>query len=252
MVETTGRTHDTRDLNRRPPPINLRIRPSGPGDRERLLACFQALSPESRRLRFFTAKHTLSPNDLDSFAGADGWDHIALAAIRLDPQGEEQEALGFARCMRLAGGNTAEFAITVIDTAQGQGVGRALLDNLIVSARDAGIRRLRCEVLAENRAMRALAERMGARAHWSDDGTVEYDCALPEPPAEPVWDVPWFADPHGLASACAELWLGVVDDALVRAHTAQEEVAAWLAVLCPGSDGPVFAGTAHPSRVLTV
>jgi hypothetical protein len=64
-----------------------RIRPSGEADRQRLLDCFEALSADSRRLRFFNSKSTLTPGELDYFAGADGHDHIACEAVRLDERG---------------------------------------------------------------------------------------------------------------------------------------------------------------------
>ena len=112
-----------------------RIRPSGPHDRELLLRCFALLSPQARRLRFFSAKPALTPDDLDRLCGADGHDHIAFAAVRLDPTGRESEPLGFARCLRLTpGGEVAEFSIATVDRIQGQGVGSALLSHLIPAA----------------------------------------------------------------------------------------------------------------------
>lgn len=156
-----------------------------------------------------------------------------MAAIRLDDQGREREALGFARCIRLnPGDDTAEFAVTVADAAQGKGIGRALLSQLKASTLAAGIRRLRCEVLADNQAMRILAERMGGTAHRSGDGTVDYECLL-EPAPGPVLDLPWFADPGNLVAACTDRWLEALDDALTGMRTAQQEVAGWLADLCP-------------------
>ncbi|WP_295455594.1 hypothetical protein, partial [uncultured Thiodictyon sp.] len=71
-----------------------RIRPSGPHDRELLVRCFESLSPEARRLRFFTAKQALTSEDLDRFCAADGYDHIAFSAVRIDATGRESEPLG--------------------------------------------------------------------------------------------------------------------------------------------------------------
>jgi hypothetical protein len=44
----------------------------------------------------------------------------------------------------------------------------------------AGIRRFVCEVLAENRGMRALAKTAGATPHWHGDGTVLYQWTVEE------------------------------------------------------------------------
>ncbi len=180
-----------------------RIRPSGIGDRAFLAACFDGLSQESRRMRFFNNKGALTPGDLDLFSGADGYDHIALAAVRIDASDQEVEPLGFARCLRLApGGESAELSITVSDRFQGQGIGSALLDHLIRAAQAQGIRRFRFEVLVENRGMRGLAQKLGGDARWLGDGIVEYNCALPDPvPGAPVWDLPWYLDPGAWIAA---------------------------------------------------
>ncbi|EGV16599.1 GNAT family N-acetyltransferase [Thiocapsa marina] len=158
-----------------------RMRPIEGGDSAILTACFEGLSDASRRLRFFGAKRALTDADLAYLTGADGRDHLAFAAVRGPVSGAQAEVLGAARCIRSTpGSDTAELAMAVVDRAQGKGVGTALLEHLIVEAREQGIRRFRCEVLADNEGMRALAKRLGGHAVWLDDGTLEYDCALPE------------------------------------------------------------------------
>jgi RimJ/RimL family protein N-acetyltransferase len=228
MYEPNLVEHETDHLNPAPQALNLRIRPSGAADRERLKACFGALSPESRRLRFFASRHNLSDAELDLFSSADGWDHIAVAAVRLDDQGRETDTLGFARCIRLApGGDHAEFSITVADAAHGQGVGTAMSRQLLELARAAGIRHLRFEVLAENTPMRKLALAIGGQPGWTGDGVVEYDCEL-LPPVNPHRGRPWFAGPHQLLSAYVDLWLASLDRGLNAARTAQQGFAHWL------------------------
>ncbi|WP_296806466.1 GNAT family N-acetyltransferase [Thiocapsa sp.] len=158
-----------------------RIRPIEGNDPAIVTACFEGLSDASRRLRFFGAKRALTNADLAYLTGADGRDHLAFAALRRTVSDGDTEVLGVARCIRSTpGSETAELAMAVVDLAQGNGVGAALLEHLIVEAREQGIRRLRCEVLADNEGMRALAKRLGGNAVWLDDGTLEYDCGLPE------------------------------------------------------------------------
>ncbi|RKT45350.1 GNAT family N-acetyltransferase [Thiocapsa rosea] len=162
-----------------------RIHPIERGDPEIVTACFDGLSNASRRLRFFGAKRALTEADLAYLTGADGHDHLAFAALRRTVSGGRDEVLGVARCIRSKSGSepvseTAELAMAVVDQAQGNGVGSALLEHLIEAAREQGIRRFRCEVLADNEGMRALARRLGGHPVWLDDGTLEYDCALPE------------------------------------------------------------------------
>lgn len=213
-----------------------RIRSSGPHDRERLARCFERLTTESRRLRFFGVKPTLARGELDLYAAADGRDHIALAAVRLDPGAREGEALGFARCHRLVDApDTAEFSMTVLDLAQGQGVGAALLAHLIAHARAQGIRRLRCEILAENAGMRRLAQRLGGQARWLGDGTLEYACPLPLHTGEPRgdWGLPWFVDPGVWISAGTEVWLEGLGDTLAQIQAANGDWDHWLGIVCP-------------------
>ena len=56
----------------------------------------------------------------------------------------------------------AEFALTVIDEFQGQGIGRALLTRLIQTARDNGLSTLRGHVLSGNRIMLSLCRSFDA------------------------------------------------------------------------------------------
>ena len=207
---------------------HYRIRPSGPQDRERLVACFDALSQHARRLRFFGHKTALSPSDIDRFTQVDGDTHLAFAAVRVDDAGQEQDALGFVRCMRLdVEPVTAELSVAVADQAQGQGVGSALLTRLIAAAREGGIQRLRCEVLVENQGMRRLASQLGGEPHWLGDGTLEYDCALPAPAAD-LPGLPWFADPCAWGLFCADVWRTGADGALDAANDYLDRAAHWL------------------------
>jgi GNAT superfamily N-acetyltransferase len=181
------------------------VRAIGCDDRGFVQSCFARLSPASRRRRFFGAKQALTESDLADLTSADGRDHIAFGAVRRDANGEENESLGAARCIRLSSGSeTAELALAVVDRSQGQGVGTALLNRLIQAARAQGIRRFRCEVMVENEPMRALAQRLGGQVRWLDNGIMELDCELPDPapvgaepdPAEtsPWWDLRPAAD----------------------------------------------------------
>jgi GNAT superfamily N-acetyltransferase len=205
-----------------------RIRPSGPQDRELLVDCFAVLSAETRRLRFFGHKAALSARDIDHLTRVDGHAHLALVAVRLDDSGREQDALGFIRCMRLdRERDTAELSIAVADHAHGQGVGAALLTRLVSAARDQGIQRLRCEVLAENAGMRRLAVRLGGEPRWLGGATLEYDCALPAAAVEAP-RLPWFADPCVWGELCADAWLTGANDALHAARDYLDHATDWL------------------------
>lgn len=218
------------------------IRPSGAADRALLLECFEALSPESQRMRFFTSKRSLTAQELDLFSGADGYDHIAIAAVLIDASGRESKPLGFARCMRLAPeGDSAELSVTVADRFQGQGIGSALLGSLTDAAYAQGVRRFRFEVLVENRGMRRLAQQLGGEARWLGDGIVEYDCALPEravaeqAPERPgvvadetETDLPWYLDPNAWIEPWTQAWQANVIVCLSWVQAANEDLGNWL------------------------
>ncbi len=227
------------------------IRASGPDDRELLLRCFAALSPRSRRLRFFIEKPTLTQGDLERLLKVDGHDHLAFVAVRVDAWGRELEPLGFARCQRLQpGGTIAELSMVTVDQAQGMGVGFALLARLIIAARGKGIERFWFEVLAENHGMRRLAHIIGSKATWGDDGTLEYDClladALPAVPAdletqptanpaqpEPRYDWPWYLDPAFWLEPWTETWRSDLAQYLSLLEAANEDASHWLAWQSP-------------------
>lgn len=219
------------------------IRPSSAADRVLLIRCFEALSPQSRRLRFFTDKQRLTPEDLDLFCSVDGRDHIALAAVRLDNRGQEVEALGFARCLRLDDADSAEFSITVADAFHGQGIGSRLLDRLSAAAWAQGIRHFRCEVLMENAGMRRLAQKLGGSGEWLGNGVLEYDCTLREPTptaeaqpqrppgSEPLPSLPWYLDPTAWVEPLTTTWaanLDRLDRCLAWTRAANEDLGQWL------------------------
>ncbi|MGD9531471.1 MAG: N-acetyltransferase family protein, partial [Pseudonocardia sp.] len=76
-------------------------------------------------------------------------------------------------------GDRAELAVAVVDAWQGRGVGRMLLTDLAVLARDLGHRELHGDVLAENTGVVTLLRSVfpGTR-HTRDGGVVHVRCPL--------------------------------------------------------------------------
>ena len=152
-----------------------------PDDKERLAAGFARLSSESRYQRFFTGKERLSEAELRYLTDVDGERHFAICAIGADGRG-----VGVARFIRLASDpEIAEFAITVVDELQRKGLGRILTDRLIAAARERGVKLLRAEVLANNRAMLSiLADKVAGRVR--NGASVSVDIPVPEAPADEI------------------------------------------------------------------
>jgi GNAT superfamily N-acetyltransferase len=161
-----------------------------PSDKASMLHAFGELSQHSRHKRFFVAKQTLSEAELRYFTETDGWDHFALAAVIVHEDGTEGDGLGIARCIRFADApECAEVAITVIDRMQGKGIGRALLERLIIAASERDIRRFRFECLAHNQEMQQLVRKVCQLAGTRSDGEIMIvEARLPEqmPTTEPA------------------------------------------------------------------
>jgi acetyltransferase len=135
------------------------IRPIGPEDAEREQAFVRGLSPESRYLRFMNSLRELSPGMLEEFTHPDPTREIALVALTGDAPAEQQ--IGVARCVKSAGGRSAEFAVVVADAWQGKGLGSVLMRELMSAARAAGVKELEGLVLASNHAMLELMLALG-------------------------------------------------------------------------------------------
>lgn len=136
------------------------IRPSAPGDSDRLRTFFDTLSSSARHNRFLSSVAKVSTNLIDLFATANQRDHVALLATRMTERGEQ--IIAEARFV-VAPENraAAEFALTVADNWQGQGMGQQLLVLIEQLARDRGLRFLWADTIPTNKPMIRLAERIG-------------------------------------------------------------------------------------------
>jgi protein-S-isoprenylcysteine O-methyltransferase Ste14/RimJ/RimL family protein N-acetyltransferase len=151
------------------------LRPLTPADRALYLAGFEHLSSESRQLRFFGPKPSLSEAEINYFIDVDHHDHEAIVATACG------QGLGVARYIRdRFDPRTAEVAVAVVDDWQRRGVGTALLGRIAERAQEEKIDRLRAQVLPSNRAMLALIRRLpsdGIRRSWND-GVLNLEISL--------------------------------------------------------------------------
>ena len=118
------------------------------------------MSARSRWHRFAAGVNELSESQLDYLTDVDCKDRVAwCAVIKRDGR---YGGIGVSRYVLLQEeDDVAEFAVTVIDEFQEQGVGRALLEQLVRSAWENEVRVLRGYVFRDNGRMLALAKRMG-------------------------------------------------------------------------------------------
>jgi GNAT superfamily N-acetyltransferase len=129
-----------------------------PEDAALLREGFERLSPRSRFQRFLSAKPRLSEEELHYLTSVDGEWHVALGVVTRSAEGREV-GLGLARFFRLKHApEVAEVAITVVDEAQGKGLGRVLMDRLVEAARERGVERFELRVLEGNEPMYKLVQ----------------------------------------------------------------------------------------------
>ena len=156
------------------------LRPVLASDRELIATEFAQLSEESRYRRFFAPMKVLSPALLDYLTSLDYVDHFAWGALSAEPGPDnEPRGVGVGRYIRLEDPAAAEMAVTVVDDWQGKGLGRVLLDALVLEALENGITRLEGDVLVENRPMQELLRRTGARFSTGGSGVLRFSIDLP-------------------------------------------------------------------------
>jgi GNAT superfamily N-acetyltransferase len=177
---------------------------------------FARLSPRSRYQRFLSGVPELTDEMLAYLTRVDGENHVAIVATTDSLDLKSEVGLGVARFVRLAEDpEVAEAAVTVLDDAQGKGLGRLLLRALAGLAPGCGVRAFRGEVLAENARMRHLLEEVGATMYVADGQTLVFDVPLHEP-AEALEKEPSHALRRLLRAAAESLGRRPIGRALER------------------------------------
>lgn len=131
------------------------IRPAQAEDAGSAAEAMQTASPATLRNRFLVAFHALPEAELRRSLEVRSPDECCLVAVF---EGRVVAGVRFVRTVEPA---TAEFAITVHDRFQRQGLGTRLMQCLIEVAAARGIRRLIGEALDDNRGILALVNRLG-------------------------------------------------------------------------------------------
>ena len=147
---------------------------AGPGSgcsreilREQIIHAVKNMSSRSLWQRFASPVHELTEAQLDHLTNLDGHDRVAWCAAVMK---ENQEVgIALARYIKLSDeSDVAEFAVTVVDDYQEQGVGTYLLTRLMASASENGIRVLRGYVQPGNKPMLALCRHFNAVTEWEE------------------------------------------------------------------------------------
>lgn len=151
------------------PDASYRIRPSTPHDLHRLRDFFDGLSSPARCNRFLSSIAKVSTSLIELFAKADQKSHVAIIATQ--SFGQHEIIIAEARFIMTSEDDAAaEFALTVADDWQGQGIGSRLLGRIGRIAGERGLQSLWADTSPTNAAMLGLAKQHGfkSRRHPQD------------------------------------------------------------------------------------
>ncbi len=157
----------------------VEIRPIEPGDKAGLAAAVDQSSDDAIYRRFLNPQGRLTASELRYLTEVDHRDHEALVAV-VPGSGT---SVGVARYVRdHERRDRAEIAVAVLESWQGRGVGKALLQRLADRARDEGITQFTGLMLSDNQPMRRLLANLGTtRLVSSGAGAVELAVDLTPP-----------------------------------------------------------------------
>jgi acetate---CoA ligase (ADP-forming) len=158
----------------------LRLRAPTAADEEALIAFFEALSSDSRYLRF----HGATMIDATTVAGAletDWQNRGSLLGEFADREGVVRP-VALATYVRLHDPKRAEVAFAVGDELHGRGIGTRLLERLAAHAAAAGIQEFVAEVLPQNAAMLRVFDDAGFEsARRLQEGVIEVSLQIESP-----------------------------------------------------------------------
>ena len=137
----------------------LTVRPMRPDDAKMEFDFVSGLSESSRYFRFMNALRELSPAMLARFTQIDYDREMALVVVH----GEAADArqIGVARYIANPDGRSCEFAVVIADAWQRKGLASRLLSLLIEAARERALGQMMGYVMASNRPMLSLCEKLG-------------------------------------------------------------------------------------------
>jgi len=134
----------------------VQLRPIRPEDGDSLQNMVQNLSAESRYFRFMHAINDLSPQMIAQFTKLDYDRQMAFVAVS-----NNGEVVGVSRYTMTTDRLSAEFAVSIVDDWQGQGLATVLMKLVIEHAKAQNLKQLTGDVLVTNNPMRGLMKSLG-------------------------------------------------------------------------------------------
>ena len=151
----------------------VHIRPMYTSDEAELLQAFDRLSPEARYMRFMRAVREPNLERLRKTLAS--FPQSGDANVATVPAADGIDIVGTAMFVILSDPTACEFAINVAGDFCAVGLGSLLMETLIATARQRGLKEMDGLVLAANQPMLRLAARLGfTSSHDPDDATVRW------------------------------------------------------------------------------
>ena len=135
---------------------DVHVRPIRPEDEDRLRRFFAEVTPDDLRQRYFSPVKHISQAFIARLTQIDYARVIVLLAV----DGND-EVLGIAQIHADPELDTGEYAILLRSNLKGQGLGWALMQQLILQARRFGLQHISGQVLRENTSMLDMCRQLG-------------------------------------------------------------------------------------------
>ena len=159
----------------------ITLRPIRPEDEPLMVDFHERLSQRSVYSRYFhmvSLSQRTAHVQLTRMCFIDYDRTMALVAEREDPN-HGRELLGIGRLTRIHGTSDADAAVLVRDDFERRGLGTELMRRLIEIGRQEKIERIAADILAENRAMQLICQRLGFHLQYDPaEGTVKVEIRL--------------------------------------------------------------------------
>lgn len=136
------------------------FRPMKPTDEELLKDLFYSLSDESRYKRFMSTRKDMPRERRQEYVQINYNKEMAIVVIDPEIEGPHR-MVGVGDYWIKEGQYVAEVSVMIRDEYQDQGIGTRLLEYLTMIAQDQGLYGFTAEVLADNRKMLRVFEKMG-------------------------------------------------------------------------------------------
>jgi RimJ/RimL family protein N-acetyltransferase len=135
---------------------------------------FAQLSERSRYMRFMAPMPRLTDETLETLEAAMREARAAVVVAVFEHADRSEELVGGGRIVPAGRPRVCEFALTIVDSWQGRGLGHVLINELVALARRLGYRRIEGHVLTINSGMLMVAQhaRMKLRVNADDPSVI--------------------------------------------------------------------------------